>query len=268
MTVDVEAVSVGSDLAGKHHEADAAKGTDTANHFQSSIPKLPKSKAQLQHPGSPRSQLWKRLTQLKERIKRLHNKIHWLCIADVEILNTSCVIVEVGSFEIGALSLAVDTRRKTVDRGRLFQHIQIPNNDQRPVEWIFTVKSVLFTPEGKDSLEVLDLCSLNIHGLLYNHLEGLRDASISLKLGRVHIPYDDLIHCKTRTEECLNRSTEPATNRQEANTFVTDIMEEWDRPGSREAKLVQTVSDSKEFVSSTLRGIQEISNGSQLCRLD
>ena len=258
MTVDVKAVSGRNDLTSKHHEADVVKGAISANNLQSSIRKLPKSKTQLQHPGSSRSQLWKRLTQLKERIKRLHNRIHWLCMVDVEVLNTSCVIVEVGSFEIGALSLAVDTRRKTVDRGRLFQHKQIPNSDQRPVEWIFTIKSVLFTPEGKESLEVLDLCSLNIHGLLYSHLAGLRDTSISLKLGRVHIPYDDLIHCKTRIEDCLNSSTGSAANREDANISVTDIIEEWGRPGSREAKLVQTVSDSKEFVSSTLRGIQEI----------
>ena len=45
---------------------------------------------------------------------------------------------------------------------------------------------------------------------------------------------------------------------EDAEVSITDVIEELDRPGSREAKIVQTVSDSKDFASSILRGIQEI----------
>lgn len=214
----------------------------------------------LRLPGkdSSRSRTWKRLTQLKEQLKKLHGKIHWLCLVDIVALNSSCVILEVGKFEFGSSHLAVDTRRKTVDRGRLFQHKRLPKADQRPAEWMMTVRSVLFTPEGKESLEVLDICSVNVHGLLYKELAGLRDASISIKLGRIHIPYDDFFECQQRIEQLLHTQSVADPRSPYGEISFTDVIEELERPGSREAKIVQTVSDSKEFISSILRGIQEI----------
>lgn len=207
--------------------------------------------------AATRSRAWKRLTQIKERIKQLHERIYWLKMVDVVATNSSFVITDVGQVDVGSLSMVVDTRRQTVDRGRLFQHKKVPAGNQWPAEWMFTIRGVLFTPEGKDSLEVIDICSLNIHGLLYRDLAGLRDASISLKLGRIHIPYDDLMECKRRVDE-----QRKAWELQHAETIneisITDVIEELDRPGSREANIVQTVSDSKEFISSLLRGIQEI----------
>ena len=209
---------------------------------------------------STRSRTWKRLTLLKERIKRLHEKIHWLRMIDVTAVDSSLVVAKAGQFQIGTFSIAVDTRRKTVDRGRLFQHKKIPAGDQRPAEWILTIRGVLFTPEGKESLEVVDICNLNIHGLLYKDRPGLRDTSISLKLGRVHIPYDNFIACARHVEESQRiakfKTGRPET--QNGDISFADVMDELDRPGSREAKIVQTVSDSKEFISSILRGIQEI----------
>ena len=239
--------------AGSEHEEDSAETSASSSKAQSQTPKRPKSVLRSSEPS--RGRLWKRLTQLKEKAKILHNRIHWICMVDIEALNSSCIIADIGSFDLGTLSVAVDTRRKTVDRRRLFQHKKIPAGDQRPVEWIFTLKSLLFTPEGQESLEVLDICTLNIHGLLYKTLAGLRDASVSLKLGRIHIPYDDLLDCKNRIEQCLNAS---AAESAEADISITDVIDELDRPGSREANIVQTVSDSKDFVSSILRGIQEI----------
>ena len=254
--MDVRSLAGGSDAANDLPEETPVRTIGSSNRVQSSAAKSPKPILRVPDSGASRSRAWKRLAQLKERIKRLHDKIHWLCLVDIEALNTSLVVADVGSFEIGALSVAVDTRRKTVDRGRLFQHKKVPGDDQRPVEWIFTIKSVLFSPDGKDSLEVLDICNLNIHGLLYKHLAGLRDASISLKLGRVHIPYDDLLAFKTRIDHCIGESERRGGAVE--NISFTDVIEEWNRPGSAEAKIVQTVSDSKDFVSSILRGIQEI----------
>ncbi|KAL8640427.1 MAG: hypothetical protein Q9228_002654, partial [Teloschistes exilis] len=205
-----------------------------------------------------RSQTWRQLTQWKERLKRLHEQIHWLCLVDVVAFNSSFLIQDVGKFEIGAFHLAVDTRRKTVDRGRLFQHKRLPKADQRPAEWMLTIRSVLFTPDGKESHPIVDICSVNIHGLLYKELAGLRDASISIKLGRLHIPYDDLLECQRRIEQLRHAQEKLDPQSPQAEISLTDVFEELDRPGSRESRIVQTVSDSKEFVSSILRGIQEI----------
>lgn len=258
VTFDVKSLDGTNEAANRGRGKDEVRKNDRPDAAQSSDSKAPKPILRTPDSRPPRSRTWKRLMELKERAKKLHEKIHWLSKVDVEALNTACVIADIGTFDIGTLSMAVDTRRKTVDRGRLFQHKKTPVADQRPVEWVFTMRSVLFTPEGKDSLEVLDICSLNIHGLLYNHLAGLRDASISLKVGRLHIPYDDLVFCKTRIEDCRRDSVGNSPGPDDANVSMVDVIEEWNRPGSTEAKIVQTVSDSKDFVSSILRGIQEI----------
>ncbi|KAL9099568.1 MAG: hypothetical protein Q9163_004948 [Psora crenata] len=205
-----------------------------------------------------RSRAWKRLTGVKEKLKRLHEMIYWLRLVDVLARNSSLVIANVGTFEIGTLMMVVDTRRKTIDRGRLFRHKKVPAGDQRPAEWMFTVKGVLFTAEGKDSLDLVDIATLNIHGLLYKDLPGLRDTSVALKLGRIHIPYDDFLGCHERIKELQSQANEKLTEDEVDDFTISDLIEEYDRPGTREANIVQAVSDSKEFISSILRGIQEI----------
>ncbi|KAH0047405.1 hypothetical protein KCU96_g24614, partial [Aureobasidium melanogenum] len=135
---------------------------------------------------------WKKLTEVKDKIKRLHTKIKYLCLIDLVAVASSVVIKEVGTITVERITLAVDTRAKTVDRSRLFQHDQTKASSHTPAEWQSTIRSILFTPEGKESSEILDGLSLSVHGFLHPHLEGLRDASIALKLGRLDIPYDDL----------------------------------------------------------------------------
>ncbi len=258
VTIDVKSLGGANGAASRNVDETSAKITHTRGQAHPSAVRSAKPIHWYPKSVPSQSQAWKRLTQLKERIKRLHHMIHWLCMVDVEVIKTSLVLADIGSFEMGRLSVAVDTRRRTVDRSRLFQHKKVPADDRRPVEWIFTIKSVLFTPDGKDSLEVLDICTLNIHGLLYRQLAGLRDASISLKLGRVHIPYDDLVHCQTSIGEFLGESIVHPSEIEDASTSITDVIEEWNRPVNTESRIEKTVSDSKEFVSSILRGILEI----------
>ena len=258
VTVDVKQLGPRAKAEGPPHAGSDLHSSGTLGRSEPSSSTSPKPILRTLAPGSSRSRTWKRLTQWKERIKRLHEKIHWLSMVDLTAQNSSLIFTGIGCFEVGTFSMLVDTRRKTVDRGRLFQHKKVPAGDQRPAEWMFTVKGILFTPEGKDSLEVVDICTLNIHGLLYQDRPGLRDTSISLKLGRVHIPYDDLLRCKTQTEQYRKEAYRQHIETQKGEITFTDVMEELDRPGSREANIVQTVSDSKDFVSSILRGIQEI----------
>ncbi|KAL1647654.1 Protein SABRE [Didymella pomorum] len=207
-----------------------------------------------------RSLTWKRLTETKERIKRLHRKINYICLVDLLAYSTTLVILDVGSMQVGNLSLAVDTRRKTVDRSRLFNHHKLRSSqEQRPAEWHLTLRSLLFTPEGGESTEVLDHCTLSIHGFLKKELEGLRDASIALKLGRLSIPYDDVKLCVDRAKKCKPAPTQKQkkVDTRHPEVSLTDVMEELDHPESREESIVQTVSDSREFASSILRGIHE-----------
>ncbi|KAF2269742.1 hypothetical protein CC78DRAFT_486514 [Lojkania enalia] len=205
-----------------------------------------------------RSRTWETLTRAKESIKRLHRKIKWIRLVDLVATTTTVVTVDVGSLQVGSFSMAVDTRRKTVDRSRLFNHHKpSANKEQRPAEWLFTFRSILFTPDGKDSTEVLDHCTLNVHGMLYKELDGLRDASIALKLGRLSIPYDDVRLCADRARKCRAALPKRRASLSHSDISLSDVMEELDQPGSREENIVRTVSDSKEFAGSVLRGIQE-----------
>lgn len=204
-----------------------------------------------------RSQLWKKLTGVKESLKRLHRKIHLLRMVNIVALNTTLNIVEVGQLQVGALTVAVDTRRKTVDRNRLFRHKKDPSGDQRPAEWIFTIKSILFAVDGGESTEILDNFGLNIHGILYKEKEGLRDTSIALRLGKLHIPCDEILRASNKLKH-LKAKTKQDHGVEDDGIAFAEVVEELDQPGTREEAIVQTVADSKEFVSSILRGIQEI----------
>ncbi|KAF2418502.1 hypothetical protein EJ08DRAFT_703089 [Tothia fuscella] len=205
-----------------------------------------------------RSRTWHRLTLIKDKIKRLHRQIQWIRLVDLVANSSSLVIIDVGSFQLANFTMAVDTRRKTVDRSRLFQHRQAESDLQRPAEWIFTSRSLLFCLEGDEANEILDHATLNIHGLLSQYKEGLRDASIALKLGRLSLPYDDLLLCNERMQNRRKAHSRRSTGSRDRENLFRDIMEELEKPGSQEEDIVQTVSDSKEFVSSILRGIQEI----------
>ncbi|KIW00215.1 uncharacterized protein PV09_08255 [Verruconis gallopava] len=205
-----------------------------------------------------RSRTWQRLTQYKERIKRLHRQIQWIRLVDLVAENSSLIVLGAGSFQLSSFTMAVDTRRKTVDRSRLFQHRKVESDLQQPAEWILTARNLLFALEGDEANEMLDYATLNVHGLLSQKLEGLRDASIALKLGRVSLPYDDLLLFKERSENQRKNHSRRQTGSRNSETSFREIMDELERPGSQEEAIVQTVSDSKEFVASILRGIQEI----------
>ncbi|RDI83477.1 hypothetical protein Vi05172_g6631 [Venturia inaequalis] len=205
-----------------------------------------------------RSRTWRRLTELKNKIKRMHRQIQWIRMVDVVAVNSGVFIQDVGSFQLANFTMAVDTRRKTVDRSRLFQHRQAESDLHRPAEWMLTARSLLFALEGDEANEILDHATLNIHGLLSQKLEGLRDASIALKLGRLSLPYDDIQLFQERMKNRRKHHSRRPTGSKASVTSFRDIMEELEKPGSQEEAIVQTVSDSKEFVSSILRGIQEI----------
>jgi len=206
----------------------------------------------------PRSRTWQRLTEMKEKIKKLHRQIQWIRLVDLVANSSSLLILDVGSFQVANFTMAVDTRRKTVDRSRLFQHRKAESDHLRPAEWIFTARSLLFSLEGEEANEILDHATLNIHGLLSQKLEGLRDASIALKLGRLSLPYDELVLCSEMMQNRRKAHSRRPTGSRGREILFQDIMEELERPGSQEEAIVQTVSDSKDFVSSILRGIQEI----------
>lgn len=209
--------------------------------------------------STPRSKTWKTLASIKERLKRLHRQINWLALVDLKAINTTIHFLDAGQVQVGTLSLAVDTRSKMVERGKLFRRKKDMSHEQRPAEWIINAQNVLLAVDGREPIEVLDNIGVNLHGLLHKDREGLRDASVALKIGRLHVPYDD-IHLLLRRVKSARRPAGkgPAYNETDVEISFADFVEELDKPGSRDDAIVQAVADSKEFASSLLRGIQEI----------
>ncbi|PWY88937.1 hypothetical protein BO70DRAFT_285759 [Aspergillus heteromorphus CBS 117.55] len=221
---------------------------------------LVKSEDGQECPSKPkRSKTWTTLTRMKEQVKQLHRKIHWLKLVDVVAVNTTVNLVDAGQVQVGSLSLGVDTRRKMVDRGKLFfRRKNYDSGEQRPAEWVMNVQNVLLGVDGGEPTEVLDNVRVIIHGLLHKDLDGLRDASIALKIGRMHIPYDDVVTFMQRVQKSRKSVAEPVSTETDDEVSFADFVEELDQPGSRDDKIVQAVADSKEFAGSLLRGIQGI----------
>ncbi|KAK2066649.1 hypothetical protein P8C59_000445 [Phyllachora maydis] len=209
--------------------------------------------------GGGRSKTWKHLTMMKDKIKRLHRKLNWLRLVDVVAANSTLSMPGVGNIQVGSLTMAIDTRRKMINRARFFSPSRADGQHQRDqAEWIISMRSVLFTVEGGDSLEILDTATLNIHGFLYEALDGLRDASVALKLGRVHIPYDDVVRSVAQYKSLKSAMGNTTDDLKLAEATADKVMQELDVPGSTNHDLMQAVSDSKEFISSILRGIKEV----------
>ncbi|KHN97599.1 uncharacterized protein MAM_04614 [Metarhizium album ARSEF 1941] len=203
-----------------------------------------------------RSKTWQRLAKLKDRIKQLHKNIQWLRMIDVVATNSTVNVVDVGSFQVGNFAVAVDTRRKIVDHARLFKS-HSRKKEQRQAEWIISMRSVLFTADGSESLEILDHLLLNVHGFLYELRQGLSDATVSLKLGRVHLPYDDLSICASRFKDC-RRQSDSVDLDNPVDVALHHVPEEPDHQGTQQDDLMRAVMDSREFVSSILQGVKEV----------
>ena len=207
-------------------------------------------------PAGGRSKLWKQLTDAKEKIKGVHKRIHWLRMLDYVAENTMLEIVGVGSIQMGLFSGAVHTRRKFLDQGRLFRHKKEPTGGQKPAEWIFVFKSIVLAIGDNEPVELLDALSINVHGLLYRDRIGLRDTSIAIKLGRLHIPIDDLLRFKARNNALsLGHQLDSPKIAPVPENSAPDSPH---APRGREETIIQTVADSKEFFSSVLRSVQEI----------
>ena len=222
---------------------------------RSELSEQPEKEDQAQ-PHRAEDRTWKNLTELKNKLKSLHRQTRWLRMVDLVSVGASLAIPEVGKIEIAHFTLAVDTRRKTSARNRLFQYIRPKSNRQHPLEWYVTARSVLFAPYGKESTELLDHSLLNIQGLLHDEVEGLRDATVSWKMGRLKIPLDDL-QDSLNMYKVIRQEQEHETamlDMDDNNSIFAGFMEDNDQQGDAISK---TVSESKTLIDSMLRGIQE-----------
>ena len=204
-----------------------------------------------------RGQTWKHLTDLKDKVKRLHRQIRWLRMLDLVSLDASFVIVDVGRVEVAHFTLAVDTRKRTSRRNWLFQYIRPRSNRQHPLEWYVTLRSVLFAPYEKESTEVLDHSLLNIQGLLHEDIEGLRDATVSLKMGKLKIPLDDVQESTGRYRMIYQSHQHVRHGNIEQNGSIASKKIANEATMQDISAITQSVSESKALIDSILRGIRE-----------
>lgn len=258
LTVTVDLKTLGDKPQRRSAWAKWANGSGAKSNDEKKTPEIAVDGEEADDTGDEegqRSRTWEQLTNIKERIKRLHRQIKWIKMVDLVATTSTLAIIDVGSLQVGNFTMAVDTRPKMVDRSRLFNHHKPKkNNEHRPAEWLFTVRSVLFTPEGQENTEILDRATLSVHGMLYKELDGLRDASISLKLGRLTIPYDEVKLCMDRAKKC--RAAAPIRHTR-SHSSLGDAFRDLNASETPEEDIVRTVADSREFASSILRGIQE-----------
>lgn len=243
----------------------AAKRDNLAGKSETDDPQNPSEDEPLQQENAEgdgsdarKNKTWIALNRIKERVKRIHRKVHWLRLVDIVAVNTTVNFLEAGQVQVGTLSLAVDTRRKMVDRGKVFRRKKGESGEQRPAEWILNVNNVQLVVEGNEPVELLDHVGVNIHGMLQKGLDGLRDASVAFKIGRMHIPYDDLMLLAQRIKRSRRPTIPIDIAEPDEEVSFADYVEELEKPGSTDKSIVTTVTASKEFAGSLLRGIQEI----------
>lgn len=219
-----------------------------------------------QETGHPKFRHWQRvktlnrLIEIKERVKRLHRILPWIKLVDVVAHKTSLNVQNVGAIHIGTCLVSVDTRKHMLDRSRLFLHKNAKSEQVSPAEWVISVRSVLLEPHGKESIEILDHCVTNIHGFIHPRLEGLRDASVFVKLGRLHIPYDDVVSTSRKAKLVSARHQSTLTSIPEQKIGNSTPWTQSDEPPhSLDEDVLQVVSDARDFIASVLRGIREVS---------
>lgn len=209
---------------------------------------------------SQRSRAWEGVRKLREKLKKLHKLVKWLQMVDIVFTNTSLVVSDVGSIQIGSMTTMLDTRRKAADRNRMFDHCTDLKENQKPVEWMFTVRSMLFFHDKKkDPVEIMDHCMFNVYGVLEEEADGIRDAAISIKFGRINVPCDQILGCWTKLRTIKRpsgRKPKPRVPGANLGTLMEELASS--SPGNQTEKLAEAAAESNEFMQSLLKGVKEL----------
>lgn len=203
------------------------------------------------------------MRRLKESLKKLHKWIKWIRLVDIVVTNTTVTIVDVGSVQIGSLTMMADTRRGAANRNPMFDHCTDVRDGQWPIEWIFLAKSVVFLNDKKEPTELLDHGMCNVYGVVEQGMAGgIRDLAIAFKFGRVTLPWDELLNYAER----LNSVRKSGAKKEAPVAFgaaglgpsLGSVMEGMAIPSSRAQRMTQVVMESKELLHSILRGVKEV----------
>jgi hypothetical protein len=197
--------------------------------------------------------------RLKEKLTKAHKWLKWIRLVDVVITNTTIALVDVGSMQIGSLTLMVDTKRGAANRNPMFDHCTDLSEGALPIEWILGTKSVLFLTAKKEPVELLDHSLINVYGVVEKGLDGIRDLAVAFKLGRVTLPVDDLLGFAERLKIVrvdVKKNDLPTVNGIGASLGA--VREEATLPGSRTQRVTEAVMGNRELLHNFLEGVKEI----------
>lgn len=111
ITLTVTEPQIVVDLQALHASKDKTQGDAARTNGLVDKQGVPRSngdeKASEGQTGQEKGQTWKKLTELKEKIKGLHRQVQWLRLVDLVVLRASVVIKDVGTVRVERYTLSV-----------------------------------------------------------------------------------------------------------------------------------------------------------------
>jgi hypothetical protein len=198
-----------------------------------------------------------KLLKLKEKLTKVLKWIQWISLVDVAITNTTVTIADVGSIQIGSLTLMVDTKRGAANRNPMTDHYTDLSEGAQPMEWMLGTKSVLLLTAKGQPVELLDHSLINVYGVVEEGLDGvdIKDLAIAFKLGRVTLPVDDLLGFTERLKVVKADIMKNAPPANGTKKHLDAVMEE---PGSRTQRVEDAVMGHRELLHSIMESVKEI----------
>lgn len=249
ITVDVKKKNTGKDGDG---EISRSKGKASGN---DPPPPVNDNKAANTLPEPRKPPFWEDTEKIRKLMRNLRRMIRYMKLVDIVFTNATLAVVDVGSIQINSTTISVDTRRDA-DRSRLFDHCKALRYEQKPLELVFTMKNVLFTPHEKESREILDHCIINAYGVIEDGVDGILDSAMAMKFGRVNVHLDDLLNCKKKMKD-IKSPGKPRPPKSKLESLGT-LMEEMAIAGSRTERMAEAVLEWKVLLRTLLEGIKEV----------
>ena len=248
-------VDVSKGRKGKHEDGGVpdSKGNDATTN-STSLPQDSKPASTPQEPQKP--PFWEDTVKIRKLMRRLRQILRYMKLVDVVFTNATLAVVDVGLIQIDSTTISVDSRRDAADRSRLFDHCKVLKLDQKPLELMFTMKNVLFTPHEKESREILDHCTISAYGVIEEGVDGILDSAVAMKLGRVNVHLDELLNCKRKMDNFKGQGrAKPKKSKLES---LGTLMEEVAVTGSRTERMAEAVMEWRVLLRTLLEGIKEV----------
>ena len=199
---------------------------------------------------------WEDTEKIKKTMQKLRRLLRYMKMLDIVFTNATLSVVDVGSVQISSTTISVDTRREAADRSRLFDHCKALKPQQKPIELIFTMRSVLLTPHEKEAKEILDHCIVNAYGVLEEGVDVILDSAMAVKFGRINVQFDEMLDCMKKLRDFKGpKGHRPKKSKLES---LGILMEEMAMAGSRTERMAEAVMEWRVLLRTLLEGVKEV----------